>query len=120
LLGEASEPLRRADYREVRALAGIAPVTGATGKKTGPDAPVRMRRACNVRLANTMQAWGQSAARESAYWGAYRASLLARGHTKARANRQTADRLLAVLCACIRDKTVYDPSRFPPPPVEAP
>lgn len=119
LMGEASEPLQRAAYREVRALAGAAPVTDQTGKRKGQNAPVRMRRARNDRLANLMQAWAQSATQADAYWRTYRAGLMARGHTQARANRQTADRLLAILCALIRDRTVYDRGRFPAP-AEAP
>ena len=114
-MGEASEPLQRAAYREVRALAGAAPVTDQTGKRKGQNAPVRMRRARNDRLANLMQAWAQSATQADAYWRTYRAGLMARGHTQARANRQTADRLLAILCALIRDRTVYDRGRFPAP-----
>jgi endonuclease III len=116
LLGEAWEGLLEGSYPDVRLLSGVAPVTSVTGvtrkRKRKQRLPVVMRRACNEHLRDIMHLWGSSAARTER-WGEYRRTLLARGHTVARANRQVADRLLEVLCAVIRHGTTYDASRWP-------
>jgi hypothetical protein len=108
LIGEAAEALRSGSYSRARMLAGVAPVTEASGKRSGPRARVTMRRSCNEHLRNVVHFWGEQAARRSPYWRERRAEMLARGHTPARANRHLVDRLLRVLFALLRSGRTYD------------
>lgn len=110
LLAEASQPLGARDYHALRALTGAAPVTHATGKRSGRNAPVVMRHACNGRLRNAIFHWARVSAQRDPHSGAHYAALRARGHSHGRALRGVADRLLAVACAMLRDGTLYDPS----------
>jgi hypothetical protein len=112
LIGEAAETLRSGVYQRVRSLAGSAPVTDASGRRSGKSARVFMRRACNRRLRKVLHPWADSAARADPIWKGRLAQLLARGHTPARAKRQLVDRLLRVLCALVRTGTTYDATRL--------
>ncbi len=114
VLAEAPEALRSADYPALRGVAGTAPVTKASGKRSKTPA-VSMRHGCNVHLRNAMHHWGRTAAQADPHWADYRRGCLARGHTAGRANRQVADRLLRVLTALVSHGTTYDVARWPAP-----
>lgn len=114
VLAEAPEALRSPDYPALRGVAGTAPVTKASGKRSKTPA-VSMRHGCNVHLRNAMHHWGRTAAQADPHWADYRRGCLARGHTAGRANRQVADRLLRVLTALVSHGTTYDVARWPAP-----
>jgi transposase len=103
LLGEAAGPLRQRDYPALRALAGVAPVTRRSGKKK----VVCMRTACHPRVRNAVYHWSRVAAMHDPLAKARYAALRARGKTHGQALRSIGDRLLAVLCAMLRDQTAY-------------
>jgi transposase len=115
LLAEAAQPLRDRDYRALRTLGGIAPVTQRSGKRH----VVRMRRACNGRLANALYHWARVAAQADAYWRVRYREFRQRGHSHGRACRGLADRLLKYACAALRDGMPYDPRRLAMPTEEA-
>ena len=108
LLAEAWQPLRARDYRALRSLSGIAPVTKKSGKRRYS---VVMRRACHQRLRFALYHWARVAVqKDERSRRAYRA-LRERGATHGHAMRAVADRLLKMACAMLRDRTMYDPSR---------
>lgn len=111
LLAEASQPLGARDYHALRALTGVAPVTHATGKRSGKNASVVMRRACHLRLRNATYHWARVSAQKDPITRAHYGRLRERGHTHGRALRGVADRLLNTACAMLRTGTLYDPSR---------
>lgn len=111
LLAEASQPLAARDYQSLRSLCGVAPVTRASGKRSGPRATVVMRRACSVRLRDAVYYWAQSAIRYDPKSKALYAALRKREKTHGRALRSVADRLLAIACAMLRNGTLYDPAK---------
>jgi transposase len=111
LLAEASQPLGAREYQALRGLCGVAPVTRASGKRSGPRAVVVMRQACSVRLRNAVYYWSMSAIRYDEKSKAAYAALRERGKTHARALRSIADRLLKVACAMLRNGTLYDETK---------
>lgn len=107
VLAEAFTPLAEKDYRALRALAGVAPVTEQSGKTR----LVSMRRACDHRLrwvlfhtANVHMQKDQRARQ------IYR-RLRQRGNSHARALRGVADRMLDLLCVLLRKQSLYDPAK---------
>ncbi len=114
LLAEAAELLRTRDYHQMRAMSGVAPVTRQTGKQgrsKGSTPFVSMRRACNDRLRNALWHWAMTAAANDPYWKAKTAQLRERGKNLAQTRRIIGDRLLRMLCACLRDGKHWDPTR---------
>jgi transposase len=111
LLAEAAQPLAARDYQSLRSLCGVAPVTKATGKRSGPRATVVMRRACSIRLRDAVYYWAQSAIRYDPKSKVLYAALRKRGKTHGRALRSVADRLLAIACAMLRNESLYDPAK---------
>ena len=111
LLAEASQPLAARDYQTLRSLCGVAPVTKASGKRSGPRAVVVMRQACSVRLRNAVYYWAQNAIRYDEKSKALYAALRKRGKTHGRALRSVADRLLAIACSMLKNGELYDPER---------
>lgn len=107
LLAEAAQPLADRDYPALRAHAGIAPVT----KQSGRRLVVVMRQACNGRLRNAVYHWARVAVTRDPHSTEVYAKLRARGHTHGRALRSIADRLLCMLVAMLKNRTLYDPSR---------
>ena len=105
LLGEAGELLRTRDYPALRALTGVAPVTRRSGKKCS----VVRRTACHPRLRNAVYHWARTAVMHDALSKQRYAALRARGKTHGHALRCVADRLLAVLCAMLRNQTHFKP-----------
>jgi len=108
LLAEASEPLRRRDYRALRALSGIAPVT----KRSGKQIVVVMRRACQVRLRTAVYHWARVAVMQDAHTRTRYAVLRKRGQPHGQALRSVANRLLAMACAMLSSGTLFDPNRM--------
>lgn len=107
MLAEAWQPLERRDYRELRALCGVAPVTRRSGKQL----TVSMRHACSRRLRDAVHFWAGNAMTRDPKAKALYAAQRARGHTHGRALRGLADRLLGVLLAMLRTGTLYDAER---------
>jgi transposase len=111
MLAQASQGLKDRDYHALRSQAGLAPVTRSSGKSRR----VMMRRACDKRLRNAFYYMARVATiADPAARSHYRA-LRQRGHSHGRALRAVADRLLRILCAMLRDHTLYDRSRFSAP-----
>lgn len=111
LLGEATQALCERDYQALRSIAGVAPVTEATGKRSRRKAKVKMRYACNLRLRNAVHHMARVASQCDPAAKAHLRSCLDRGHSLGRALRSVADRLLRILVAALRDGTLYDPAR---------
>jgi transposase len=105
LLAEAPEPLRRRDYHALRTLSGVAPVTRRSGKRC----IVIMRQACNLRLRTAVYHWARVAIQHDELCRRRYAALRQRGHSHGRALRSVADRLLAVACAMLTRRTLFDP-----------
>jgi len=110
MLAEAAYALADRDYDTLRTCAGIAPVTKRSGKRR--RAIVTMRRACNRRLRTAVYHWGRVSIRWDAGARAYYDRLRARGHAHARALRSVVDRWFRILIAMLRDRRLYDATRF--------
>jgi transposase len=117
LLAEAGAVISRCDYLELRAVCGVAPVTKSSGKRRekskwtknqNVDGVVVMRRAVNMRLRNAVHHAGNTASRDPRFAPIY-ARLRATGANHARAVRGVVDRLLGVLIAMLRSRTLYKP-----------
>lgn len=107
LLAEAHHAIQGRDYHALRTLCGVAPVT----KRSGKSCRVEMRHACSVRLRSAVYHWARTATQHDPRAKARYVALRARGHTHGRALRGVADRLLAVACAMLQRRTVFDPNR---------
>ena len=105
LLSEAAVVLEQRDYRVLRTLSGVAPVTQRSGKKT----VVRQRRAVNNLMQNALFHWAQVACMHDAICKHKYYSLKARGKTHGQALRCVGDRLLKVLCTMLENNTLYEP-----------
>ena len=113
MIVEASRTLVGRDYGALRALAGTAPVTQRTGKQgkrgTGRPVTVVMRRACNKRLRTAVYHMSRVAMITDPTCRAQYSVLRKRGHTHGRALRSMGDRLLNVLVAMLKSRTLYRP-----------
>lgn len=107
LLAEACAPLQRPDYAALRSPTGVAPVT----KRSGQSRIVIRRHTCHPRLANAIYHWARVIVQHGQTSRAKYAALRSRGHTHARALRSVADRLLAIACAMLRDRHLFDPAK---------
>jgi transposase len=107
MLAEAWEPLQQRDYRSLRTLCGVAPVT----KRSGKQYAVEMRTGCSRRLRTAVHYWIDNAVKRDSHWKARYAALRASGHSHGRALRGVGDRLLATLVAVLTTDTPYDPER---------
>ncbi len=107
LLSEAPGLLRARDYQALRCLCGVAPVTQRSGKSHR----VIRRRACQLRLVNSVYHWSRVASIHDPTSRAKYQALRKRGHSHGRALRSVGDRLLAVACAMLREGTPFDPDR---------
>ena len=104
LFAEAAQPLAERNYQVLRAHGGVAPVTKQSGKRTR----VVMRRGCNPRLRNALFHLARNAIQRDATLESVYAALKAKGQSQGRALRSIADRLLRILVAMLRDRTLYD------------
>jgi transposase len=109
-VADASAQLQCADYDGLRRLTGIAPVRRQTGKRKA--GVVHMRQACNQRLRNACYHMANISLQLDAAARAYYATLRARGHSHGRALRSVADRWLRILTAMLKQRTLYNPTRF--------
>ena len=108
MLAEASQAIANRDYAALRALAGVAPITRASGKKSR----VVMRRACNDRLRFASYHWARVASQYDERSKQQYKALRLRGHSHGRALRTVADRLMRILFGMLKSGSLYDPSRF--------
>lgn len=104
MLAEAAQALAERDYHALRAYSGVAPLTRQSGKHRS----VQMRYSCNARMRNATYHWARVSMQQDAVSHEHYRQLRARGHSHGRALRGVADRLLAVLCAMLRARTLYD------------
>ena len=107
MLSEASQPILERDYHTLRALTGAAPVTRQSGNKR----VVLMRRACNPRLRQALYIWALASLRNDQACRAFYRHCRKRGLSHGHALRSLGDRLLRILVAVLRDRTLYDPAR---------
>lgn len=108
MLGEASQAFAERDYDALRAHSGVAPVTRRSGKRI----LVVRRHACNPRLAEALYHAARVHAQRDPHARELYAALRQRGHTHGRALRTIGDRLLRILVAMLRTRTMYDPARL--------
>lgn len=117
-IAEAGAVIDRRALEELRALCGVAPVTQSSGKHRKKSkwtqgenlrGVVVMRRAVNVRLRNAAHHAGTTAIRDPRFAPIY-ARLRATGANHARAVRGVVDRLLTVVVAMLRSRTLYKPA----------
>jgi hypothetical protein len=85
----------------------VAPVTRQSGKRR----QVVMRRSCNPRLRHALYHMARVAMKQDASFNAIYQALRAKEHRHGQALRSIADRLLGILMAMLRERTLYDPSR---------
>jgi transposase len=109
MLAQANQAIKDRDYHALRAQAGLAPVTRASGKSRR----VVMRRACDVRLRTACYHMARVATTVDPASRDYYASLRQRGHRHGRALRSVADRQLRILCAMLRSDSLFDKNRVP-------
>ncbi len=102
LLAEGGRSLRARDYRGIRSLAGVAPVT----RRSGRSHVVVQRQACNRRLREGVFHWARVISQTHEPTKKRYAELRARGHSNGRALRAIGDQLLRMLCAMLRDRTM--------------
>ena len=116
VLAELGDDRRRfADARALKAYAGSAPVTRASGRSR----VVVARRVKNQRLAATGHTWAFSALIASPGCRAHYDRRKAAGDRHAAAQRNLFNRLLGVLFHCLTHNLVYDEEQaFPPAPAE--
>ena len=88
----------------LRAEAGSAPVTKASGRRRS----VYFRRACNHQLRQTLQQLARQSIRQSAWAKAAYTAARARGHSHSRAARGLADQWVRILWRMWVDRTTYD------------
>lgn len=114
LIAEAREPLAARDYRRLRSLSGVAPVTKATGVRSRARAQISMRRACNQRLRFALFHWARAAIPNSAPVREHYKRLRARGHSHGRALRGVGDRLLRIAVGMLKADEPYRPELLQP------
>ncbi len=107
---------RFADARALKAYAGSAPVTRASGRST----VVSARRIKNQRLAATGYVWAFAALRPSPGARAHYNRRRATGDRHTEALRNLTNRLLGCLHHCLQTGNLYTEQRaFPAPPAAA-
>lgn len=104
---EAAQPLAERNYDVLRTHGGVAPVT----KQSGTRRQVVMRRACNRRLRHAFYHMARVAMQQDTHFASVYTALRAKGQRHGQALRNIADRLLRILMAMRRDRTLYDASR---------
>jgi transposase len=107
LFAEAAQPLAERDYQVLRTHGGVAPVTKQSGKRR----LVVMRRGCNPRLRHALYHMARVAMQRDAHFSRVYEALRAKGQRHGQALRNIGDRLLRILMAMLRDRTLYDSSR---------
>jgi transposase len=105
LLTEAPGPLTGRDYKALRTLSGVAPVT----KRSGKSCVVVMRYAAHARLREAVFHWARVAVQNDPKSKSRYEALRARGHSYGRALRGVADRMLSVACVLLERRELFDP-----------
>ena len=103
----ANELIEARDYRALRSLCGVAPVT----KQSGTKRMVHMRRSVDNGLRDSMYNWARVAVQIDAKSKARYSELRSRGKSYGQALRVVGDRLLYVACTILRDGTLFDPEQ---------
>lgn len=111
LLVDAADLLAARDYKGLRSYAGVAPVT----RQSGRSRLVLMRRACSARLREALYHWARCSVQRSPHFRAIYGAARGRGQSHGRALRGLADRLLRMLIAMLRSRTLYDPEKLTVP-----
>ena len=107
LLSEGGNLLEERNYKALRCLGGVAPVTRRSGKTIS----VMRRQAIQHRLSDAIYHWANVILQHDPISKAKYRALRARGHSHGRALRTIGDRLLAIACAMLRNGTLFDPNR---------
>jgi transposase len=108
LLAEIGDDRHRfADARALRAFAGAAPVTRASGKSRF----VHARRAKNDRIAATGYVWALAAVRHDPHWNARYRARREGGDRHVAALRRRFHLMLGKLHHCLQHHTIYDPAK---------
>jgi transposase len=110
LLTEAPGPLTGRDYRALRTLSGVAPVT----KRSGKSCVVVMRYAAHTRLREAVFHWARVAMQNDPKSKSRYEALRGRGHSYGRALRGVADRMLGVACVLLERRELFDPQHGMP------
>ena len=104
LLTEAPGPLTGRDYKALRTLSGVAPVT----KRSGKSCVVVMRHAAHARLREAVFHWARVAVQNDPKSKSRYEALRARGHSYGRALRGVADRMLGVACVLLERRELFN------------
>ena len=104
LLTEAPGPLTGRDYKALRTLSGVAPVT----KRSGKSCVVVMRYAAHPRLREAVFHWARVAVQNDPKCKSRYEALRERGHSYGRALRSVADRVLGVACVLLEWRELFD------------
>lgn len=105
LLAEASHAIAARDLAALRSYTGVAPIT----RRSGTRCVVHMRHACSARLRTALYHAARVSAQCDTRSRAVYTALRARGHSHGRACRSVADRMLRILMAMLRARTLYQP-----------
>jgi len=108
MLGEAAQALAERDYDALRTHSGQAPVTRRSGKRK----LVLRRRACNSALADALYHAARVHVQRDPAANALYAAHRQQGASHGRALRSIGDRMLRILVAMLRTRTLYDPDRI--------
>jgi endonuclease III len=110
LLAEAHGLIAKRDYRGLRLLAGVAPVTERSGKRL----TVSMRRACSPTLREAVHHWARVASTVDPHWKAVYRGVRNRNASAsaAHAYRVVGNKLLQVAMAALRDGQPYQSQRW--------
>ena len=103
----APQAIAQQNYQGLRTQSGVAPVTRQSGKRR----QVVMRRSCNPRLRHALYHMARVAMKHDASFSTIYKALRAKGQRHGQALRSIADRLLRILMAMLRERTLYDSSR---------
>jgi hypothetical protein len=103
LMGYAGSLLRSGDLSILRGMCGVAPVT----KRSGKSHLVNMRFACNAALREAMFHAANAAAVHDDHFKQLYAGLATKGHSHARILRGIGDRMLHIVVAMFRSRTLY-------------
>lgn len=105
-LTDAHDALAARNYKALRTLSGVAPVT----KQSGKSLFVKMRHGCSKRLRFAAYHWAKAAIINDPAARSHYDKLRGTGHGHARALRGVADRMMRIMVALLRTGTTYDPN----------
>lgn len=105
LMGYAGPLLRSGELSILRGMCGVAPVT----KRSGKSHLVTMRHACTAALREAMFHAANAAAVHDDHFKRLYVGLAAKGHKHARILRGIGDRMLHIVVAMFRSRSLYAP-----------